>query len=390
MNVWKVHFAQRSVLHLTVTAPRPSGAGPESLVVEQLRSRHDLAAEAESAEFAFDLQGMTGGVRSLTFACDPPLWAYRAELAGGDDLERWSFTRAKPGERGSLTLHFRKPLRGLLQPRLYFHVVDRSAWGFDRPDKGRAALPAGTWLCPGVYPATHVAGSPSGGQASARRDDRGAASGRRCAGRLAGRRVPADGGGRGQGHYRLTLAGTGLAGPGDLARGPDAWPRPRGVLRALGVDYHAEVQSWWRLGESSALQVRVRPEVRHGRMFELPVLVSPGWEVERSRADTGRPAVASLGAADRVLSALAVGAGRHKADAGPGRVAAAVGAAEAGRGGRAAHADADARRPSAGPHGRRRARRVVGAASGGRAPGRHQPVRRSGHRLGRRAASGVR
>src|SRR5262249_17991567 len=93
------------------------------------------------------------------------------------------------------------------------------------------------------------------------------------------------------GTYYLTLAANGVPLPWPGARGPGPagrpssltpGTRPRAVLRTHGVDYRARVLTWWQLdGASPILTAQVSYDVRYGRLFELPLLVSPGWEVER-------------------------------------------------------------------------------------------------------------
>src|SRR5207248_652142 len=44
----------------------------------------------------------------------------------------------------------------------------------------------------------------------------------------------------------------------------------------------ARVLSWWHVeGNTPTLDVQMTLEIHHGRIFEVPVWVPPGWEVEQ-------------------------------------------------------------------------------------------------------------
>src|SRR5262249_17876565 len=123
-RLWHVFCSQRSVLHLTINpdpelSPAPDRA--DTLIVEKVHSRHSLAPQGETSDFTFDLKVFARGVRSLAFACDPPLVPYKVALLSGSPvpLDRWEFQPGgKPGGRGTLTLHFGEPVHGTIQPRV--------------------------------------------------------------------------------------------------------------------------------------------------------------------------------------------------------------------------------------------------------------------------------
>src|SRR5581483_1966939 len=78
---------------------------------------------------------------------------------------------------------------------------------------------------------------------------------------------------------RLTLQGGGGASPGD---GRPAVPRrPGGTIEAGGVEFRARQQLWWRLdAEAMELVAQIDYEVRQGQLFQLPVRLPAGWELE--------------------------------------------------------------------------------------------------------------
>jgi hypothetical protein len=296
-HLWTVYCSQQSVLHLTVNPdPESSPLNPGGmLVVDSVRSQHTLAPEGETSEFTFVLKVTARGVQSLSFACDPPLVPYKVALLpeGPVPLAHWEFEPArKPGGRGTLTLHFREPVHGDVHPR----VVCRGTLGRLRIGASKNPSPSAEqrdWFCPGLYvlPGVHP--------------PRTETIDLRCHPQLrledwqpgdfhvARAKTEADG------TYHLTLAANGVPqqGSGGKSQGsaggqpsspiPDSWlltpeARPRAVLRTHGVDYRASVLTWWQLdGASPVLTAQISYDVRYGRLFELPLQVSPGWDVER-------------------------------------------------------------------------------------------------------------
>jgi hypothetical protein len=257
-SLWTIRFAGRSVLHLTVAPPLDSGPGPSgALLVEQVRGQHTLAPEGEDSDFTFDVRVVSRGVSSLTFACDAPLTPYRVTLPADSParLEGWDVEPAKrPGERSRLTLRLRQAVAGTLQPRIFCRAGPL-------PQSGRQ------WSCPGLY--LRPGSVPRSESIEIRcRPGLRLEDWHPGAFRLVGTETEADG------TYRLSLASTGLpTGPG-LAR-------PGARLRTHEVDYRARVLTWWQVGASSTLTAQITYDVRHGRLFELPLLVPAGWVVER-------------------------------------------------------------------------------------------------------------
>src|SRR5262249_18503743 len=58
--------------------------------------------------------------------------------------------------------------------------------------------------------------------------------------------------------------------------------RPSGRIKTAGADYSARQLTWWQVGEEQpALSAYISYELLRGRLFQLPVLLPSGWEVER-------------------------------------------------------------------------------------------------------------
>jgi hypothetical protein len=289
-RLWTIYCSRHSVLHLTIN-PDPEASPPDRggmLFVNLVRSQHVLAPEGETSEFSFDLKVTARGVQSLSFACDPPLVPYKVALPDGPvPLDRWEFQPPlKPGGRGTLTLHFREPVHGALSPR----IICRGTLGRPRPPGPEGAVASTErrdWVCPGLYvlPGVHPPRTETielRCHPQLRMEDWQPGDFR-----LTGAKTERDG------TYHLRLSAIGFRQsavdnrPDQPASSERRQPmadsrRPRAVLRTHGVDYRANVLAWWQLdGTSPVLTARIAYDVRYGRLFELPLLVSPGWEVER-------------------------------------------------------------------------------------------------------------
>jgi hypothetical protein len=268
-RLWKVYANGTTVLHLTVV-PDPAeeetpGAGQPNVMIENILSRHNLAPEGEASEFSFDLRVVAQGARSLSFACDSPLTPYHVALLPGDPAQIKNFEYQpgrQPGDQGKLTIHFREAAHGTLHPRIFC----RGPLG-RLPPRGREQREHREWVCPGLTvlgggaPRTETIKLRCHPQVKLEEWHPGGF-------RLTGAETEADG------TYQLTLAATGVS-PGGT--------RPAALLRTQGVDYRARVQFWWQItgaGAATAM-VRITYDVRHGRLFELPLLVAPGYDVEQ-------------------------------------------------------------------------------------------------------------
>jgi hypothetical protein len=78
---------------------------------------------------------------------------------------------------------------------------------------------------------------------------------------------------------RLVLEGGGLA----VARGSKraSAGRPGALVQAGGVEFHTRQLTFWRLGpDGMDLTVQLDCHVRHGLLFQLPLRLPAGWEVD--------------------------------------------------------------------------------------------------------------
>ena len=74
----------------------------------------------------------------------------------------------------------------------------------------------------------------------------------------------------------LTLLGGGVEPDSSGAR------RPSARLQAGGIEFRARQAAWWQVApEQSLLTLQVAYEVTHGQLFQLPVQLPAGWDIER-------------------------------------------------------------------------------------------------------------
>jgi hypothetical protein len=79
---------------------------------------------------------------------------------------------------------------------------------------------------------------------------------------------------------RLVLHGGALAPSGKVKPAAAAPRRPAATLQAGAVALRAVQQSWWRIADGMSLTVQVHYQVRQGMLFQLPLRLPAGWEVE--------------------------------------------------------------------------------------------------------------
>jgi hypothetical protein len=268
-RLWTVAFAGHSQVRLVVRkddGPNP----PPPLVLAGLFSRQRLTPDAVDAEFTFDLKVLHHGVRELRCECDPGLRPYSVQLGKPSEdalrsLDTWEFQEGaapalvvrlpEPFQGGTLQVHALAPLGGGGGPVAWTCPGLRLA----------QAVPRGETLELHLHPDVYLEQWQPGGF------------------RLTQARAEADGG------QVLTLTGGGLTGAGQH--------RPSARLLTSGADLRAREVLWWQVapalpaeagappGPSSSLTVLLTYDVVRGHLFQLPVALPPGWDVDRLQLD---------------------------------------------------------------------------------------------------------
>jgi hypothetical protein len=284
-RLWRIECAGRSQMHLVLR--RVTKPGPPPLVLAQLQTTQTLAPDLLEAEFVFHLEVLHHPVRELVFACDPVLKPIQVTLRNRE-LESWEVRPSTaPGAPATLVIRLREPVQGALQSlRIFCH----------------APLPAQTpWTCPGLF----LVGAVPRGETLVLRVPASLRLEEWQPGGFHLSRATTDPSGR----QVLTLTGSGPspdketrrqgdketrrsegtqdtggdpAAPSSFILHPSSFQgRPRARLTAQGPEYRARQLTWWRVGpDSSSLRVQLTYEVTRGQLFQVPVLLPPGWELD--------------------------------------------------------------------------------------------------------------
>jgi hypothetical protein len=282
-RLWKVACGGRSQLTLLARSAAPAGGSP--VVVRQQKTTQKLHAEGMEANYSLTLEALPQGVREFVCECDPEL---RPREVVVPYLDGWTLEPGpKPDAPARLRVRLREPLReGVLQ------VACLAPLGSSVASEPGAL----SWRSPGLRLVGGVAGSETLEvwlHPELRVEEW------KPGGFYLRESVPVDEG------ERLTLVGGGVVG-----RGPNGspWGRPSARLRTHGVEFRARQLAWWRVGPSGQeLTLQIGYEVSHGQLFQLPVLLPAGWEVERVDLS---PAVLLRGTSVRSAPGHGPGAGR--------------------------------------------------------------------------------
>ncbi|HEY1377023.1 MAG TPA: hypothetical protein VGF55_09520, partial [Gemmataceae bacterium] len=248
-RLWRLAFANATQVDLIV---RPAaGAGPPPLVLARQRTRQDVTPGQTACEFAFDLEAPHGGVRDLTLECDPRLRPTEVTVR---NLERWE---VRPGDSED------EPMRVLVRLREPLQAGSLTLRGVAPADPGR----------PWTSPAAAVAGAVPRGESltvrvhpDLRPDDWRAGSFRLVESAVAPDRWQV-----------LTLqAGLIRAGAG----------RPTATLRPAGPDYQVRERLWWQIdADRMTLTAQLTFDVARGPVYQVPLRLPAGWDVDRVETD---------------------------------------------------------------------------------------------------------
>ena len=244
---WRLHFAGRSQIDLTVRKKTGPGAAP--LVLSQVHSRQQLSAGRCQANFDFRLEVLRGSAEQFLFACDPGLEPYEVTSKNAD-IKSWEILKAKqPDGKTTLVVHLREPFQGIvsgLQVRCMTAVPG-----------------AGPWTSPGL----HLLNGMERGESLTLALD--------AAVRLENWNA---------GQFRLLSSMSDDAGGQTLTLvngGAEKAARPNGLIKTWGVDFLAKQTTWWQIGpQGSTLTSDIALEINRGKLFRLSCLLPSGWGVE--------------------------------------------------------------------------------------------------------------
>jgi hypothetical protein len=268
--------APRGPLHaLAGLMAWPVEEPPPLLAVRSLKTTQRLSPEGLDATFEFDLEALHPGIRELVAECDASL---RPQEINAANLDSWE---VRPGANPALVqliLRFREPLQ---DGSLLIHCLAPLGSAVPAPNRtpgpGSGPVRAAqvvSWTSPGlrlvravprgetlellVHPDLHLENVRPGSF------------------RLTATTTVADSE-RQVALQKLTLVGGGVR--PETPGTPLARPALR--LHTHGVDFRARQLAWWQLNPGGmALTLQISYQVRHGRLFQLPLLLPPDWEVE--------------------------------------------------------------------------------------------------------------
>ncbi len=234
--------------------PDASGDSPPAPFIHQ-KITQKLRPEGLDATFELTLDSSPQGIRELICECDAQL---RLRDVIGPGVDRYAFQAGDENKPARLTVRLREPVHAGTWQILCLAPLSHSPWpSGSRPIAWRSpglrlvnAVPRGETLTLWLHPDLRVESWDPGSF------------------RLSSLDLD-----RATGGQVLTLLGGGSIEP---------TRRPTARLQAYGVEFATHQLTWWRCDASGmALTVQIGWEVSQGQLFQLPVLLPAGWNVEK-------------------------------------------------------------------------------------------------------------
>jgi hypothetical protein len=246
-RLWRIAFANASQIDLTI---RPIDEGRSPLFLVRQRSRQDVMPGQTVCEFAFDLDAPHGGVRELTLECDAAL---KPTDVSARNLERWEVRPSATNKARQIVVRLREPLEtGVLTLRAIGPAAPDGAW--TSPSAAiLGAVTRGEELSLRIHPDLRLAEWRSGNF------------------RLSDSTIAAD-------RWQVIALQSGM-----IRSGPS---RPTARLQPAGVEYRVHERLWWSAdAERMRLTAQLTFEVARGPVFQVPLRLPEGWDLERLDAD---------------------------------------------------------------------------------------------------------
>ncbi len=262
-RLWTIHLGGVSRLPLIL---RPSDRpGPTRVVVQRQQSTQTLYPDALEAKYELDLEVQTRSVSELICECDPGLRPYAVSLA---NLDTWEVRRGPNPESPSLlVLKLKEPIHeGSLRVSCLAPLRSVAKGGPPGPAfpwtspglRLQGGIPRGETLILRLHPELRLTSWEPGGfrlidtQTEIEADQK-------------------------VSWQRLRLVGGGILLP--AGKQPQ---RPTAALQAHAVEYRARQLAWWQPGPTrSSLTLQIHYEASVGQLFDLPVQLPAGWEIDR-------------------------------------------------------------------------------------------------------------
>jgi hypothetical protein len=247
-RLWKIAFANAPQIDLTI---RPTRSPLPPLILAKERTRQELTPGQTSCEFSFDIEAPHGGVRELAVRCDP---GFRPTEVGVRNLDGWEVQPPAGGNPSpTILVRLREPLQsGTLMLQGFVPTTTGRAW--TSPSASIVgAVPRGEVLTVRVHPDLKLEDWRAGSY------------------RLVESTVTPD-------RWQVLTLHAGLVRTGHA--------RPVGRLHLAGPDDHVRERLWWTADAARmTLIAQLAFEVARGPVFQVPLRLPAGWEVERIESD---------------------------------------------------------------------------------------------------------
>ncbi|MBY0522421.1 MAG: hypothetical protein K2R98_03445 [Gemmataceae bacterium] len=242
---WRISFAGRSQVNFVVRRAKGPNL-PTPLVLSRLQTKQELTPGQLQAEFDFDVEVLHGAVSELRCECGPGLRPYDVTIR---NLESWELRAGAPTAPSTLIIRLREPFQGgSLQVRCLAPLATDKVW----TSPGVRLLNSvsrGESLVLRVHPEFQLEDWKSAGFRLTRTAFQ-------------------------QDNWHVLTLGAGL----DAGAIPE---RPLAQLRMPGSEFKARQFTWWQVApDRVGLTTQIVYEVARGRLFRLPVLLPPGYEIE--------------------------------------------------------------------------------------------------------------
>jgi hypothetical protein len=257
-RLWTIHCGGVSRLLLTL---RPTDR-PGRLLVQRQQTTQTLFPDALEARYEMDLETLNQGVREVICECDPGLRPYAVSLR---NLDSWDLQPGSTPEAPSrLHLHLTEAIHegalriACLAPLRPVGKTGDKAVAWSSPAvRVLQAVPRGETLILKVHPELRMEGWYAGGfrltETATETDAETQVS-----------------------WQRLKLEGGGVTPEGKQPA------RPGAQLQSHPIEFRARQLAWWQPTlERSRLTLRMQYEVSLGQLFQLPVQLPAGWDVEQ-------------------------------------------------------------------------------------------------------------
>lgn len=264
---WEIHFSGREELYVIVSPPvekQAEAQGPP-LLIRQIRSTHQLHPDAQSCNLEMDIEVRGTASTRLLLPWDTQYPPRKVDAPG---LSQWRLiTSVGPVRRSQIELLFRQPTRGRFTLKAQ---TTRKAPGSSLRWRSPIIEFPPNWTAPasGLEEDLEIRFSP---ELSFENWLPGTFDLQKSITTT-------------QGEYEIQL--TRRRPLREDENNPNALAPVRASLGLNQVQYRAELLGHWRIGNlstrrASQLTTEITCHVERGRLFEVPLLISSGWEVDQ-------------------------------------------------------------------------------------------------------------